>query len=222
MPENQKVLIAIIAGTFFVGAATGYSIYANFKMPSDSDMVNQIMQDPHMKSQMMSSMMQDSQFVQDMMTNMRKDHQLSQDLIKSMMNDPALRLQMMGHMAEDQEFMQEMMKAGMTLDMTEMMGEMGDSSSKVDFSNIQVTDITATSVTIIHNTDKAVSCQVEYGIDSFTDTATDSMSDMSMPHKEHKIVITGLMPDTTYNYRLKAMIDEKTFYSEIAKFTTAS
>ena len=99
-----------------------------------------------------------------------------------------------------------------------------DKQDAVSFSNIKITRLTATSAIIEGITDKAVKCEVEYGIETFDRSATDNMmmGNMDMPHKEHKVIIMGLEPDTTYKYRFKAVYNGETFYSEVKTFTTPS
>ncbi len=100
--------------------------------------------------------------------------------------------------------------------------EMPLSSNAINFDNIRITEITAATATVEGTTDKAVNCQVEYGTNGFTASASDSMMRMDMPHKEHKVTVTGLTPDTTYNYRFKATLNGETFYSDAKTFTTMS
>ena len=89
----------------------------------------------------------------------------------------------------------------------------------VDFSDIQVSQISETTAVVQGNTDKPVFCQVEYGTnDYFTNSASDSMDMMNMAHYKHEITITDLEPNTLYNYRFKAMVDEQVFYSDINTF----
>ena len=95
------------------------------------------------------------------------------------------------------------------------------SLGSVDFSNIQLIQISETVATVKGFTDKAVFCQVEYGpVGSFTDSASDIGDMMNMMHNEHEITITDLQPQTTYNYRFKAMVNDQTFYSETKTFMT--
>jgi len=89
----------------------------------------------------------------------------------------------------------------------------------VDFSDIQVSQISETTAVVQGNTDESVFCQVEYGTNgNFTKSASDSMDMMNMAHYKHEITITDLEPNTLYNYRFKAMIDEQVFYSDINTF----
>lgn len=238
MQVNKNLTIGITIGVFFVGIGIGYGIFMNSNsVATNSTLIEQMMQNPQLRTQMMSAMLKDPKFMEQLIQNMKTNHDLTQDVIMSMINDPSLRLQMMGHMTENQDTMtqmrtllaQDIMSGGKGM----MENSMNDSMNKmemmtggkdtIDFSNIRVTNITSTSVTVIHTTDKPVNCRAEYGlIGSFTDSASDSMNKMDMPHKEHEITITGLTPDTTYNYRLKATLDGEVFYSQTETFTTAS
>ncbi|GEM_PF-3473459 len=95
--------------------------------------------------------------------------------------------------------------------------------SAMDFSNIMITEITATSATIEGTTNKDVNCQVEYGTDDlFQFSASDRMMKMDKPHTEHKVTISELVPNTAYNYRFKATLNGETFYSDSKTFTTTS
>lgn len=236
MQVNKNLTIGIAIGVFLVGIGIGYGIFMNSNSAAtNSELTEQMMQNPQLRSQMMSVMLKDPKFMEQLVQNMKTNHDFSQDVIMSMMNDPNLRLQMMGHMTENQEAMtqmrslmaQDIMSGGKGMmensinDSMNSMKMMTGGKDTIDFSNIRVTNITSTNITIIHTTDKAVNCQVEYGlVGSFTDTATDSMRKMDMPHKEHEITITGLTPDMAYNYRLKATLDGEAFYSQTESFTT--
>lgn len=68
----------------------------------------------------------------------------------------------------------------------------------------------------------ARNCQVEYGVDmEFTNTASDNaMMNMNMPHETHMVLITELTPNTNYDFRFKATLDDQTFYSDVKSFTT--
>lgn len=238
MQVNKNLTIGITIGVFLAGIGIGYGIFMNSdSATTNSELIDQMMQNPQLSSQMMSAMFKNPKFMEQLVQNMKTNHDFSQDIMMSMINDPNLRLQMMGHMTENQEAMtqmrtlmaQDIMSGGkgmMENSMNDSMNGiemMTEGKDTIDFSNIRVTTITPTSVTIIHTTDKAVNCQVEYGlVGSFTDSASDSMTKMDMPHKEHEITITGLIPDTTYNYRLKATLDGEVFYSQTETFTTTS
>lgn len=95
-------------------------------------------------------------------------------------------------------------------------------SASVDFSNIKITNISANSVTIQGSTNKAVNCQVEYWTakDSKHYSASDTGDMMDMKHTEHTVTIKNLEPNTKYNYKFKATLDGKTFYSDLKTFTT--
>jgi len=238
MEVNKNLTIGIAIGVFLAGIGIGYGIFMNSNSATiNSELIDQMMQNPQLSSQMMSAMFKDPKFMEQLVQNMKTNHDFSQNVITSMINDPNLRLQMMGHMTENQETMtqmrtlmaQDIMSGGKGMmensmnDSTNSMKMMTEGKDTVDFSDIRVTNITPTSVTIIHTTDRAVNCQVEYGlVGSFTDFATDSMNKMDMPHKEHEITITGLVPNTTYNYKLKATLDGNAFYSQTETFTTTT
>lgn len=95
-------------------------------------------------------------------------------------------------------------------------------STKVDFSNIKITNISTNSVTIRGSTNEAVNCQVEYWTtkDQKHYFASDTGDMMDMKHIEHTVTIKNLAPNTTYNYKFKATLDGKTFYSDLKTFTT--
>jgi len=106
--------------------------------------------------------------------------------------------------------------------LTNMEPAMPKSGNAMDFSNIMITEITATTATIEGTTDKDVNC-LEYGTDNlFPLSASDRKMKMDMPHTEHKVTLSGLAPNTTYNYRFKATLNGETFYSDTKTFTTTS
>lgn len=204
-------------------------------------MMSYMMQNPE---QVDMFMIQNPQHVQQMSKAMKENHDFMQEMMFAIINDPALRIQMLGHMTENQETMQQMMQMiqgnmtgkgmgpGMMMD-SEMMGEdempMNEGSMKketstgVDFSDIKITSISANSVTIEGTTNVDVNCQVEYWTASdpkhyFASDTRDMMMDMT--HTDHKVTIKNLTPNTMYNYKFKATLDGKTFYSSEKMFTT--
>ena len=157
---------------------------------------------------------------------MKMMEDMMQDMIERMQNDPELKQAMMEHMERMKESRESMMMNSEDQMMNGMMRQSSQQmmeKNNVSFSNIQVMQITNSSVVVKGNTDKAVICQVEYGTNNmFTNIATDDMDMMNMEHYKHEIVISELKPNTEYNYRFKATIDEQTFYSEPKVFMTES
>lgn len=114
---------------------------------------------------------------------------------------------------EEEQKMQEMNQPTGKQDLTM-------SSMPVNFNNVRITEVTDTTAVVEGTTNIPVECEVEYGTNgSFTSSASDSMM-MDMGHEEHMVKITGLTPDTTYNYRFKATVDGETLYSDMKTFTT--
>ncbi|TBR08558.1 MAG: fibronectin type III domain-containing protein [Candidatus Nitrosotenuis sp.] len=95
-------------------------------------------------------------------------------------------------------------------------------SANVDFSNVKITNISANSATIQGSTNQAVNCQVEYwsAKDPKHYFASDTGDMMDMKHTDHTVTIKSLMPNTTYNYKFKATLDGKIFYSNQQTFAT--
>ncbi len=216
-----------------VGLAVGLGVGFGFSGESlesendskvlDMQLVRQMMlDDPNAMQEMIMNTMQDSdqmQMMEDMM----------EDMMKRMQNDSELKQAMIVHMERMKESRENMMD---TTDDQMMNGMMEDSMMKqsteqtigidsIDFSNIRITQISDTSATIEGNTDQAVFCQVEYGTNGlFTNSASDGMDMMNMKHYKHEVIIFDLEPNTEYNYRFKASIDDQTFYSEPNTFKT--
>ena len=195
-------------------------------------MINSIMDDPQARQQIMESMTNDPEMlskwfettshIKQMAKTMKENHEFMQEMMIEIIDDPSLRLQMLGHMTENQEALQQMKKLTESNDsmMEEM--QMDSMQDNVDFSNIRLTNLTPTSVSIVGTTNIAVNCQVEYGIGGeFTNKASDNaMMNMNMPHETHMVLITDLTPNTNYDFRFKAIVDDQTFYSDIKSFVT--
>jgi hypothetical protein len=95
----------------------------------------------------------------------------------------------------------------------------GDTTPPV-ISNISVTDITATSASIIWTTDEPASSQVEYGLNS--SYGSSSAFDNSLV-ENHAILLNELSTDTTYHYSVRSK--DGSGNEEISQdytFTTAS
>lgn len=75
-------------------------------------------------------------------------------------------------------------------------------------SNIQVTNITSTSVTVTWSTDEASTSQVEYGETISYGSQTTIYTDLVT---SHSVDIAGLFGFTTYDFRIRSM---DTFYNE--------
>ncbi len=74
-------------------------------------------------------------------------------------------------------------------------------SATVNFSSIEVTNITSSSVTITWNTDIPADSQVEYGADELLGSFTQINSALS---NSHSATITNLQPNTNYIFRLRS------------------
>ena len=85
-----------------------------------------------------------------------------------------------------------------------------------------VTENTGTSVTVQFTTGVPTMCNVAYG----TDTGYGSLATMGMMGgavREHAITLTGLVPNTTYHYRLNLTDEQSRIYqSQDLTFTTAA
>jgi hypothetical protein len=221
---SKELFIGIgVAIGLAVGLGIGFSFSGTAsELENDSPDMQAIRQmmldDPSAMQEMILDTMQDSNQMQ-MMEDMMKD------MMERMQDDPELKQAMMEHM----ERMKASKEAMMGND-NMMNGMMDDSMMKqttipmtvnsVDFSDIQVTQISETSATIMGTTDQAVFCQVEYGVDGFTNSASDGMDMMGMAHYQHEVVISDLEPNTSYNYRFKASLGDQTFYSEAKTLMT--
>jgi hypothetical protein len=101
---------------------------------------------------------------------------------------------------------------------TTTLGESGGSTPPVPpvISNVSAGSITQTGATITWTTDQASDSVVEYGT---TTSYGSSKSDSSMV-TNHSISLTGLSPNTTYNYRVKSTNANGTATSTNYTFTT--
>lgn len=83
-------------------------------------------------------------------------------------------------------------------------------------SDVMVTNLTDVSATITWNTDLAATSGVEYGLKAtYGDTESDSTMTLS-----HSITLTGLMPETTYHFRVWSATGSGTAVSVDYTFTT--
>jgi len=88
---------------------------------------------------------------------------------------------------------------------------------------IAMSQITATSATLIVTTTIDLACVVVFGPDDgFGQLALDA--DMGGgAHRDHQVFLRGLEPDTEYAYRLQGSAADGTFYaSEVLRFRTAA
>ena len=87
---------------------------------------------------------------------------------------------------------------------------------------IAMTDVTATSATLVVTTALDLACVVVFGTDEgFGQLALDA--DMGGgSHRDHQVFLRGLEPDTEYVYRLQGSApDGRFFASEVLRFRTA-
>ncbi len=76
-----------------------------------------------------------------------------------------------------------------------------DNASNTTIFNIQVSAITDTSARVSWDTDRASWGQIEYGTDDQYGSATPLDK---IPNLSHTMLIEGLLPGTTYHYRITA------------------
>jgi len=235
---NQSILVSIIIGVFVAGIGTSYAIFLTLEGSDDmtklqnQQIIQKVMDDPQLHQQVMELMTGDpvemgkwfenTKHVKQMVESMKENHEFMQEIMVEIIDDPSLRLQMLGHMTENQEAIQQMKKLTEKSDSSMKEMQMESKQDNVDFSNIRLTNLTPTSVTIVGTTNIAVNCQVEYGVDGeFTNTASDNaMMNMNMPHETHMVLISELTPNTNYDFRFKATNGNQTFYSDNKSFTT--
>lgn len=91
---------------------------------------------------------------------------------------------------------------------------------KIDFSGIRIADVSQTDALVVGTTSLPVKCQVEYGRNGMLNNTASDSEMMDMSHKEHFVRISSLEPNTEYQYRFKAELAGRTFYSDIKQFTT--
>lgn len=87
---------------------------------------------------------------------------------------------------------------------------------------IAMSEVTATSATLLVTTGVDLACVVVFGEDDgFGQLALDA--DMGGgAHRDHRVLLRGLQPDTEYVYRLQGSAPDGTFYaSEVLRFRTA-
>lgn len=232
---NLSILVGIVVGVFIAGMGISYSVFLTVDDPTtlqNQQIVQKVMEDSQLHKQIMElttsdpekmgEWLKNTKHVQQMAKTMKEDHEFMQEMMVEIIDDPSLRLQMLGHMTENQEAVEQMKKLAENSDSPMQEMDMESFEVDVDFSNIRLTNLTPTSVTIVGTTNIPVNCQVEYGTNmKFTNTASDdAMMSMNMPHETHMVLITDLTPNTSYDYRFKATSGEQTFYSQVKSFTT--
>lgn len=216
----------------------------NQQMPTKMTMqklnFEEMAKDPEFVKKIIEYMKKNHSFTQDVMTSMIKDPMLRLQMIGHMTENKDAMKQMTDMMGQDATKLGKMMK-GSTMDNSMMSGDskmdkmkMAPSdmsmkkepatqgtSSKVDFSDIKVTNVSSNGVTIEGTTNKDVKCQVEYWTskDQKHYFASDGNM-MDMPHSNHKVTIKDLTSNTKYQYKFKATVGGQTFYSKTDTFTT--
>jgi len=231
--SNHRYFLGSIVAIFFVLGTNAPAFQTN----NETNLFSAYAQTDSKTALDAEKLLSDPQFRQQIIDTMTKNHDVAQSLITSMINDPTLRLQLLGHLTENKDTMRELMKMfgqnGNGVKIGSMMDHGNMPMKKemkpmtktiVDFSNIKVSDISANSVTVFGITDQAVNCQVEYWVSGNTKHyfASDTGDMMDMKHVDHEVTIKNLMPNTKYNYKFKATLDGKTFYSKEQAFTTTS
>ncbi len=232
------MIFGIVIVVFVAGMGISYAIFMtgdnsnDVSNLQDEQIIQKVMDEPQLHQQVMELMTNnpeemgkwfaDTDHVMQMAKTMKENHEFMQEMMVEIIDDPSLRLQMLGHMTENQEAVQQMKKLTENVDSSMNEMKMESKQNTVDFSNIRLTNLTPTSVTIVGTTNTAVNCQVEYGVNGeLVNTASDSaMMSMNMPHETHIVLITDLVPNTDYDFRFKAMLDEQIFYSNIKSFMT--
>ena len=232
---NSFVLLGIIVGVFIAGMGISYAVFLTVDDTAtlqNQQILQKVMDDPQLHQQIMELTTNDPEIMNDWLKNtkhvkqmaktMKEDHEFMQEMMVEIIDNPSLRLQMLGHMTENQEAVEQMKKLVGKSDSPMKEMEMESFEGDVDFSNIRLTNLTPTSVTIVGTTNISVNCQVEYGTNmEFINTASDNaMMSMNMPHETHMVLITELAPNTSYDYRFKATYNDQTFYSDVKSFTT--
>lgn len=92
----------------------------------------------------------------------------------------------------------------------------------VEFSDIFHSDIQKNSAIVFAKTSVPVICEVEYAEYEHETKFAYEQEPNNLPHLEHRVVLSGLKPDTQYNYRFQTDLDGTKFYSKIRSFNTYS
>ena len=105
---------------------------------------------------------------------------------------------------------------------TEAEDEIRDFSEIADLDPVIEFDPSGTAATLRVATSVDAVCAVAYGIDGpFGSIATDQDMGAGGGHSDHRAVMTGLLPDTEYQYRLQGVAADGLIYrSEVMIFTT--
>jgi hypothetical protein len=98
----------------------------------------------------------------------------------------------------------------------------GDFSEIAESDPVIDLDPSGTAATLRVTTTLDAVCAVAYGVDGpFGSIATDQDMGGGSGHSDHRPVMTGLLPATTYQYRLQGLAaDGKIYRSEVLTFTT--
>jgi hypothetical protein len=102
--------------------------------------------------------------------------------------------------------------------------EIGDFSEIAESDPMIELDSSGTAATLRVTTILDAVCAVSYGIDGpFGSIATDQDMGSGGGHRDHRPVMTGLLPGTEYQYRLQGVAaDGRVYRSEVLTFTTPS
>jgi len=97
-------------------------------------------------------------------------------------------------------------------------GDACDGSLSLQISGVSVTSISATTATITWSTNKPANSTVDYGDAGTYDQTQDSSALVS----SHTLTLTGLEPNTTYNYRVSSAVGDEfaSAVSDSFTFTT--
>ena len=94
------------------------------------------------------------------------------------------------------------------------------SDTDVVFEHVMAIDIHEESTVVYSSTDTPVVCKVEYAATGNGFSEPLVVTHDSDPHTGHIVKIPELMPNTEYEYRFTAQMDEQKIYSEEKSFTT--
>jgi S1-C subfamily serine protease len=92
------------------------------------------------------------------------------------------------------------------------------SSNEVRLSNVKVNPITDTTAVVSWQTNKEASSKVQYGTNMKYDNET---LEVKKNQKLHSVTLTGLAPNTTYNYKIISTYGNDVINSENLNFKTA-